>query len=102
MDRLTVDTVAQANIYSALLTFPEISEERVRVRMPGAGGLMPITVAIVLKLDEDFYLRASVNDGKVNVSVGDGNVQIQREEWPRKKWQEAVAWIKGYIAGYRQ
>jgi len=62
----------------------------------------PIGTGVVLRLDDDFCIRASVTGGSINVSVTDDVVQLQREVWKRSELQRAIGWIIGYAAGYKQ
>lgn len=62
-----------------------------------------IVSAVVVTLDKNrMQLRASVNEGKVLVSVGDGIVSLQNRIWNRGQLESAISWILGYVDGYRQ
>jgi hypothetical protein len=67
-------------------------------------GIGAVSIAVVVDLSGGLEIRCSINGGKILVTVGDGNTQIQREEWRRSEVgiAKAVGWILGYRAGYEQ
>jgi ribonuclease I len=98
--RLEHDIASQKKIFDALTAeFQGVETEKVRLAGQGE-----IVTCIVLKLDGEFSLRASVNGGKVNVSVSDNVVQLQRMQWRSGAVSLgfAIYWIIGYVTGYRQ
>lgn len=76
------------------------SEETVRIAV---GKLKNhVRTAITVRLDEDFTLRIHIDGRRIYMSVSDHTVSIQSRSWRVGQRREAVAWILGYISGYRQ
>lgn len=93
---LDQDTICQARIQTTLAVLHVVTTEEVRLHGRN------LVTCLVVHLGDDVALRCSVNDGKINVSVGDSVIQLQREVWKRSEEKHAIAWIDGYIAGYNQ
>lgn len=78
----------------------ETVEETVRIAV---GKLKNhVRTAITVRLDEDFTLRIHIDGRRIYMSVSDHTVSIQSRSWRVGQRREAVAWILGYISGYRQ
>lgn len=99
MDKISSDDVLQNTIYYRLLfLYPEtVTKESVFLFRFG-----PEITCIQVKLDRDFSLKTSINNGTVFCSVSDGTVLLCQKEWQREDYRIAMGWIEGYIEGYLQ